>query len=84
MGISGWNKKIDNIDRAYRQVSCDGSIHSLPVRILMSELKTTRLMMLNWEDQKQGRFVRIKSLDLADKQVVCGWILPTKTAARVC
>lgn len=54
------------------------------VRILMTELKATRLMMLNWEDQKQGRFGRIKSLDLADKQVVYGWILPTKTAARVC
>lgn len=37
-------------------------------------LKDNRLVALNEADQQQGRFVRVDSLQLADKQVVRGWL----------
>ncbi|SDX16533.1 hypothetical protein SAMN05421882_10761, partial [Nitrosomonas communis] len=37
-------------------------------------LKDHRLVALSREDKKQGRFVRISELDLADKQAVRGWL----------
>ncbi|SDX05997.1 hypothetical protein SAMN05421882_10541, partial [Nitrosomonas communis] len=37
-------------------------------------LKDHRLVALSREDKKQGRFVRISELDLADKQAVHGWL----------
>ena len=37
-------------------------------------LKDNRLVALSEADRQQGRFVRIDSLELADKQAVCGWL----------
>ncbi len=37
-------------------------------------LKDNRLVALSEENKKQGRFVRISELDLADKQAVRGWL----------
>lgn len=40
----------------------------------IAALKDNRLVALSREDKKQGRFVRISELDLADKQAVRGWL----------
>jgi hypothetical protein len=40
----------------------------------IAALKDNRLVALSREDKKQGRFVRIESLELADKQAVRGWL----------
>ena len=40
----------------------------------IAALKDHRLVALSREDKKQGRFVRISELDLADKQAVRGWL----------
>ena len=40
----------------------------------IAALKDNRLVALSREDKKQGRFVRISGLDLADKQAVRGWL----------
>jgi hypothetical protein len=40
----------------------------------IAALKDNRLVTLSREDKKQGRFVRISELDLADKQAVRGWL----------
>ncbi|WP_235187580.1 IS701 family transposase [Methylobacter tundripaludum] len=37
-------------------------------------LKDNRLVALSTADKKQGRFVRIDTLELSDKQAVCGWL----------
>jgi len=54
-------------------------------------LKDNRLVALSQADKEQGRFVRVDSLQLADKQVVRGWLkcfslaesLRTKMAAPI-
>ena len=40
----------------------------------ISALKSNRLVALTEEDKKEGRFVRISQLELADKQAVRGWL----------
>jgi hypothetical protein len=40
----------------------------------IAALKDNRLVALNEEDKKQGRFVRIDTLALSDKQAVRGWL----------
>jgi hypothetical protein len=40
----------------------------------ISALKDNRLIALTEEDKKEGRFVRISQLELADKQAVRGWL----------
>ncbi len=40
----------------------------------IAALKDHRLVALSEENKKQGRFVRISELDLADKQAVRGWL----------
>jgi hypothetical protein len=40
----------------------------------IAALKDNRLVALSEADKKQGRFVRIDTLQLADKQVVRGWL----------
>ena len=60
----------------------------------ISALKDNRLVALSEEDKKEGRFVRVSQLELADQQAVRGWLkgfpqrcfssagsLQTKTAA---
>jgi Transposase DDE domain len=43
-------------------------------RHFISALKDNRLVALTEEDKKEGRFVRISQLELADKQAVRGWL----------
>ncbi len=43
-------------------------------KLFIAALKDIRLVALSREDKKQGRFVRIRELDLADKQAVHGWL----------
>jgi hypothetical protein len=40
----------------------------------IAALKDNRLVALSAADKKQGRFVRIDTLELSDKQVVRGWL----------
>lgn len=40
----------------------------------IAALKDNRLVALSEEDKKQGRFVRISSLELLDQQAVHGWL----------
>lgn len=40
----------------------------------IAAIKDNRLVALNETDKKQGRFVRIDTLELADKQAVRGWL----------
>lgn len=40
----------------------------------IAALKENRLVALSKEDRKQGRFVRISSLELSDQQEVRGWL----------
>lgn len=40
----------------------------------ISALKDNRLVALSEEDKKEGRFVRISQLELADQQAVRGWL----------
>jgi hypothetical protein len=40
----------------------------------IAALKNNRLVALSEADKKQGRFVRIDTLELADKQAVRGWL----------
>lgn len=40
----------------------------------IAPLKDNRLVALSNEDKKEGRFVRISSLELSDKQTVRGWL----------
>ena len=40
----------------------------------IAALKDNRLVALSAADKKQGRFVRINTLELSDKQVVRGWL----------
>ena len=40
----------------------------------MAALKDNRLVALSAADKKQGRFVRVDSLELSDKQSVRGWL----------
>jgi hypothetical protein len=40
----------------------------------IAPLKDNRLVALSYEDKKEGRFVRISSLELSDKQTVRGWL----------
>jgi hypothetical protein len=40
----------------------------------ISALKNNRLVALSEEDKKEGRFVRISQLKLADQQTVRGWL----------
>jgi hypothetical protein len=40
----------------------------------IAALKDNRLVALSAADKKQGRFVRIDTLELADKQAVRGWL----------
>lgn len=40
----------------------------------IAALKDNRLVALSEADKKQGRFVRINTLELADKQAVRGWL----------
>ena len=40
----------------------------------VAALKDNRLVALSAEDKKQGRFVRVDSLELSDKQSVRGWL----------
>ena len=40
----------------------------------VAALKDNRLVALSEEDKKQGRFVRISSLELSDQQAVRGWL----------
>jgi len=37
-------------------------------------LKDNRLIALSQEDKKNGRYVRVDSLTLLDKQTICGWL----------
>lgn len=41
---------------------------------IAAALKDNRLVALSAADKKQGRFVRIDTLELSDKQVVRGWL----------
>jgi len=41
---------------------------------VISALKNNRLVALTEADKKEGRFVRISQLELADKQAVRGWL----------
>lgn len=43
-------------------------------RHFISALKNNRWVALTEEDKKEGRFVRISQLELADKQAVRGWL----------
>ncbi len=40
----------------------------------IAALKDNRLVALTEEDKEQGRFIRIDSLELSDKQAVRGWL----------
>ena len=40
----------------------------------IAALKDNRLVALSEEDKRQGRFVRIDTLELSDKQAVLGWL----------
>ena len=40
----------------------------------ISALKDNRLVALSEEDKKEGRFVRVSQLELADQQAVRGWL----------
>jgi DDE superfamily endonuclease len=40
----------------------------------IAALKDNRLVALSEEDKREGRFVRIDTLELSDKQAVCGWL----------
>lgn len=40
----------------------------------IAAIKDNRLVALSVADKKQGRFVKIESLELADKQAVRGWL----------
>jgi len=40
----------------------------------IAALKDNRLVALTEQDKKEGRFVRISQLELADQQAVRGWL----------
>ncbi len=61
--MDSWFAAKDNFDVILREKT-----HFVAV------LKDNRLVALSEADKQQGRFVRVDSLQLADKQAVPGWL----------